>query len=549
MKYISILFLTFFISATTFGQTKDIIQSESITSSLHKANVGKITFMSKNIAIEDCKESDFLKSFELKENSDLNIRTFLGNSLTNYLHQLDTTLTIEELLKKGNFQFSFFIDDSLIYKENLNKNAGTAENKNLRTVFRVPLISSSDEDSWGRFLWMRFYLGNGGEDALTFGTHLLKIEIRPYLKTNEIKVGNIIAQGQITIVVPKPIISEKQIAIQPIKPNSGWKISNENYNKEKIKALNEKIAENRFKEISSIVVIKDGKLLIEEYFNGANRSTLHDTRSVGKSFASTITGIAIKDGFIKNENQTLKEFYNLKTFANYSTRKDSVTIKSLLTMSSGFDASDQNEDSPGNEEKMYPTDNWVKFMLDLPMDSNKIIGENWDYISAGTVLLGDILNKSVPEGLEKYADKKLFKPLGITKYKWQYTPQKIANTAGSLQMNSLDYAKFGQLYKNNGYWNGKQILPTSWAKATMTNYFSQTPDQQAYGYLFWNLNYTVNNKSYDAYVCNGNGGNKIFVFTNQPLVIIVTATAYNKPYAHSQIDKMMQQYILPSIIK
>ena len=62
MKYISILFLIFFISATTFGQTKDIIQSEGITSSLHKANVGKITFMSKIIAIEDYKESDFLKS-------------------------------------------------------------------------------------------------------------------------------------------------------------------------------------------------------------------------------------------------------------------------------------------------------------------------------------------------------------------------------------------------------------------------------------------------------------------------------------------------------
>ena len=549
MKYISILLLSFFISLTSFGQTKDIIQSEGITSPLHKANIGKITFMSKIIPIEDYKESDFLKSFELKENTDLNIRTFLGNSLTNYLHQLDTTLTIDELVQKGNYQFSFFIDDSLVYKENLNKNAGTSENKNLKTVFRVPLISSSNEDSWGRFLWTRFYLGNGGEDALISGTHLLKIEIRPYLKTTEIKVGNLIAQGHLTIIVPKPFITEKQIAIQPINSNSGWKISTDNYDKEKIKALNEKIVGNRFKEISSIVVIKNGKLLIEEYFNGANRNTLHDTRSVGKSFASAITGITIKDGYIKTENQTLKEFYNLKKFSNYSTKKDSVTIKSLLTMSSGFDASDENEDSPGNEEKMYPTTNWVKFMLDLPMDSNKTIGGNWDYISAGTVLLGDILNKSVPEGLEKYADKKLFKPLGITKYKWQYTPQKVANTAGSLQMNSLDYGKFGQLYKNNGYWNGKQILPTSWVKATMTNYFSQTPDQQAYGYLFWNQNYTLNDKSYDSYVCNGSGGNKIFVFTNQPLVIIITATAYNKPYAHSQIDKMMQQYILPAVLK
>ena len=70
-----------------------------------------------------------------------------------------------------------------------------------------------------------------------------------------------------------------------------------------------------------------------------------------------------------------------------------------------------------------------------------------------------------------------------------------------------------------------------------------------YGYLFWKLSYPIDGKSYDAFVCNGNGGNKIFVFTNQPLVIIVTTTAYNRPYAHSQVDKMMEQYILPAVIK
>ena len=115
-------------------------------------------------------------------------------------------------------------------------------------------------------------------------------------------------------------------------------------------------------------------------------------------------------------------------------------------MSSAFNGSDAQSDSPGNEENMYPTDNWVKFALDLSMDSTKSNGQQWDYFTAGVILLGDILNKSVPEGLEKYADKKLFAPLNIKKYQWQYTPQKVANTAGGLQMTSLDYAKVGQLY-------------------------------------------------------------------------------------------------------
>lgn len=555
MRNFTILFFLSIICSLTScgqhisGQIPNITLSDGITSPLHKTNIGKITFMSSIIPIEKYKESDFLNSFEIKENTDLNIRVFLGNSLTNYLHQLDTTLTADELVKKGNYQFLFYVDDNLRYTENLNTGAGLPQQKNKRTILRVPLLSSTNEDSWGRFLWMRFYFRNGGEAALETGSHLLRIEIRPYLEHNGLKTGDIIAQGEINLKIAEPEKATKeQIAVQSIQPNSGWELSKGRYDTKKIRKLNRDIAENKFKKITSIVVIKDGKLLIEEYFNGANRNTLHDTRSVGKSFASTMTGIAIEEGYLENTNQSLSEFYDLTKFSNYSPKKDSVTLKSLLTMSSAFDGSDQDYDSPGNEEKMYPTDNWVKFTLDLAMDSTKKIGKKWDYFTAGVVVLGDVIDKSVPEGLEKYADKKLFKPLGISNYKWQHTPQNVANTAGGLQMNTLDYAKFGQLYKNNGSWNGAQVLSQNWVEKTMTNYFAQTPNQ-AYGFLFWNQKFLVNNKSYEAYLCNGNGGNKIIVFKDQPLVIIVTATAYNQSYSHPQVDRIIQEYLLPAVLK
>lgn len=89
-------------------------------------------------------------------------------------------------------------------------------------------------------------------------------------------------------------------------------------------------------------------------------------------------------------------------------------------MSSASEGNDSDMDSEGNEENMYPSHDWVKFTLDLPVDSvgNK---EEWKYLTAGIVLLGDIMDKSVPGGLEKYAGKKLFKPLNIVNYEWQYT--------------------------------------------------------------------------------------------------------------------------------
>lgn len=547
--WLAFLWLAFLaLSCTALGQS-DLVKNEGIKSPLHQRNVGKVTFMPKLIPIEDYKETDFLKTYELKEKGDLNIRVFMGNSLTNYLHRLAPELTAEELTKSGNYQFSFLVDGALIYRENLHPGAGLAESKNARTVLRVPLTSTTNEDSWGRFLWNRFMM-SGGEDALTAGTHLLKIEIRPYLKTADIKVGDLIAEGQLQVVITKPGVDEKQIAIQPVKAGSGWEISDDDYDKAKIRELNRRIAENSFKEITSVVVIKGGKLLIEEYFNGAERETLHDTRSVGKSFASALVGLAIKDGYIKSENQTLREFYDLNKFANNSPKKESVTIKSLLSMSSAFDGSDMNEDSPGNEEKMYPTSDWVKFTLDLPMDSKKAVGESWDYFTAGVVLLGDILNKAVPSGLEKYADEKLFKPLGVKKYTWQYTPQKVASTAGGLRMRALDFAKFGQLYKNGGLWNGARIIAQSWVDSSLTKHL-RLPDEGNgfYGYLFWSATYNVNGNQYEAFYSSGNGGNKIFIFRDQPLVVVITATAYNKPYAHPQVNRMMEKYILPAIIK
>ena len=542
-----ILILLSVCAITVHGQTNDIVQTDGFVNPLHQANVGRIVFMGSNIPLEQLKETDFLTAYELKLASDLSIRPFLANSITNYLHQLAPDLPADELIKKGNYQFMFYVDGKSIYTENLHHGAGLK--KHTTTTFRVPITSSKGEDWWAIYMFNRFML-NGGEKVLTDGTHQLKIEMRPYINVGEIKVGDIIAQGEIQLIMKTPVLTQEEIAVQPIQANSGWEISNAPIDKPKIEEMNKLIALNKLKEITGVVVIKDGKLLLEEYFNKADRNTLHDTRSVGKSFASTMMGFAIQDGYIKNENQALNKFYDLKQYANYSTKKDSVKLRDLLSMSSAFNGNDSNMESPGNEENMYPTDNWVKFALDLPMDDSKANGKRWDYFTAGVVVLGDVIDKSVPGGLEKYADKKLFAPLGIKNYEWQYTPQKVANTAGGLRMSTLDYARYGQLYQNKGKWKGKQLLSASWVAKTFTK---QLPiggrDNEYYGYLFWNKTFTINGKNYETFYCTGNGGSKIYVFKDIPLTVVITAKAYGRPYGHPQVDKMMQEYILPAVIK
>ncbi|RYY57458.1 MAG: class C beta-lactamase-related serine hydrolase [Chitinophagaceae bacterium] len=550
------------------AQSPDLVAVTAPGLPVHQHNIGRIAFMQGNIPLEKLRESEFLRDFRLDRSKSLNIRVFMDNSITNYMHQIAPALSAEQLLANGNFQFSFLVDGKLVYRENIHHgcNYGSGGDKNSSTSFRVPFTSTTAESWWAMNLWDRF-LSNGGAAAMGNGKHRLTVQLRPYVQLPEglepgdaagsvdavlssanLRVGQLIAEGSLGLQIAKPVVRPGQVKVQPIKPATGWDLSSGKTNPKAIGAMNYAIAAYDLKDITSVVVIKDGRLLIEEYFNGATRDSLHDTRSVGKSFASTIMGIAIRDGYIRDENETLSSVYKLDTYNNYSAAKDSIRFRDLLVMGSCFDGSDQDGNSPGNEENMYPAPDWVRFALNLPVDTVKLQKQRWDYFTAGVVILGDVLDRRVPGGLEKYAAAELFEPLGIHNYQWQYTPQHVPNTAGSLKMRALDYARYVQLYKDRGMYKGRQLLPGHWVDTSLSRQLSITGREgEYYGYLFWNKTLQSGGKSYDTWYCAGNGGNHLVIFRDQPLVIVITAKAYNKPYAHAQADRIITEYLLPSL--
>lgn len=546
MKKIGLFFITILLSSATLGQSGNLVEPNAITSKHHLSQVGKIRFLASPISVDDTKDGDFLAAIELNKSSNLYLRAYLDNSLTNYLHRLAPDATALELNQSGNFQFRFYVDERLIYSENLHPGAFGEQNKNKATVFRVPLTTVKTEDSWGKFLWGRF-MARGGDEALSNGAHKLHIEIRPYVLKPTEKSGDIIAQGDITVNFVEESIAADKLTPATIAQGSQWTLNKAPYSSEKIKELKGAILREKFKQITSIVVIKNGQLALEEYFNGASRETLHDTRSVSKTITSALTGIAIANHHIKDSNQTLGDFYDLRRYDNFSTKKQQITLHHLLTMSSAFDGFDFDESSKGNEENMYPQADWVKWTLGLPL-ANRDSGSQWSYFTAGVVVLGDILDKHVPGGLEKFAATKLFEPLGIKHYQWQYTPQKVANTAGGLQMRSLDLARFGQLYLDQGKWQGTQIIPQAWVAESLKQQVDVPIDNMHYGLLFWNQKFHVGDKKYASFYCSGNGGNKVHIVKELGLVIVITAKAYNTPTMHQQADKIMEKYLLPAFL-
>lgn len=489
-----------------------------------------------------------ISSYNIGSDKDLYLLLSPATSLQAELAKLAPELKTEELLGIGNYSFDFYIDGKKAYTENLGPGAILPQDKITNRPLDIVLVSSSRSGLWSINLWDRF-MAKAGLSLLSTQPKLLEIRVSVYVDQNGIKYSSVQAQALLNITrIPKKIDPLK-MGPQPIPTGSGFKLSKAKLNKELIVALNTKVADQTYRMVNGIVVLKKGELLLEQYYNGEKRETLHDPRSVSKSITSTLTGMAIKEGFISSENVMLKNFYNLQNYANYSPKKDSVKIVDLLSMSAAFEGNDDVETSVGNEENMYPTADYTKFTLDLPMSAGRENGKSWSYFTAGTNLVMDILNKSVAGGVEVFAHHKLFAPLGIDKFEWARTPQGVPFGGGGLRLRALDFAKYGQLYLNGGVYNGKRLLEKSWVKKSFSPLQALPADRSGfYGLLFWNKAFVVAGKAYQVYYSSGNGGNKIYVFKDLPIVIVITASAYGKAFAHIQADEIVEKYLLPAIL-
>jgi CubicO group peptidase (beta-lactamase class C family) len=306
------------------------------------------------------------------------------------------------------------------------------------------------------------------------------------------------------------------------------------------------IQDGTFRKVDSILVVKNGKILVEEYFNGYDRDKLHEIRSATKSLGSALMGIAIDQGKITGVKDKLYAYFQeYEPFQRWDVRKNEITLENVLNMTTGLDCNDMDNSSAGNETNVLEAADIVRFMLDLSLVYEP--GEHWAYSTGSAHLIGAVIERAAGISVQEFARTYLFEPLNITQYNWKTTGG-IAHTGGGFWIRPIDMAKFGQLYLNKGHWHGQKVISEEWINESSKIHVEVT-DDFGYGYLWWKRIFYIDGRPFPAFSAQGNGENHIFVFPDLELVVVLTGSAYGGSYGPAQTSMMMNKYILPAVVQ
>jgi CubicO group peptidase (beta-lactamase class C family) len=288
--------------------------------------------------------------------------------------------------------------------------------------------------------------------------------------------------------------------------------------------------------LHSLMVIRNGNVVAEGWWDPYKPNLNHTLNSLSKSFTSTGIGFAVSEGLISVEDKVTK-FFPDDLPANPSPYLNDMRIKHLLTMTTGNEA-----DTSGPMRRDNQV--WTKGFLSCPVQRQP--GTYFLYNSGATYMLSAIITKVSGKSLFDYLTPRLFKPLGISGIDWETSPQGINTGGWGLRIKTEDIAKLGMLYLQNGIWNGKQVLPASWAKeataykvpnSPMKGQDTSTSDwQQGYCYQFWRCRH-------DFFRGDGAQGQYCLVSRDLNTVIAITSEVQDMQKTLNYV----WDYLLPGI--
>ncbi|XOK64571.1 serine hydrolase domain-containing protein [Paenibacillus elgii] len=315
----------------------------------------------------------------------------------------------------------------------------------------------------------------------------------------------------------------------------------------KLSAL-EPTIKSEYSNINGMVVVRNGYIAYESYYNGYGPDDPHHVASVTKSILSALIGIAIDTGYIKSVDQKVLDFFPEYVPDAADRQKREITIRHLLTMTAPYPFEDWNEPL----DKMCMQADWVKYTLDM-LGQQGSIGA-FKYSTAGAHLLSAILTRSTGTSAREFANERLFKPIGmkeIPDYEmksfgfedlfgknvkgWVNDPNGNSTGGWGLTLTPRDMARFGFVYLNRGHWDNHQIVSEAWIDEST----AMTPHN--YGYLWW----LREEDGVFATLALGDGGNVICCIPEKDLVVAMASEFIIHPRDRWTLIK---EWIIPAVI-
>jgi CubicO group peptidase (beta-lactamase class C family) len=313
-----------------------------------------------------------------------------------------------------------------------------------------------------------------------------------------------------------------------------------------LRALVERIRAGEVRDIHSLLVVKDGRLVLERYFDGHAAERLHTQQSVSKSFTSALVGIAIGKGEIAGVDERVLDFFpESMAIDNLDERKRRIALDDLLTMRSGTDYHERGPGSPHFQLNALSR-GWTSFILDRPMVREP--GTQFQYDSGAVILASELIRRRYDVHADEFAKEHLFAPLGIDRFEWYRNAEGHPHTGGGLSLRSRDMAKLGLLYLREGQWEDRQVVPVEWVRASLKRHVEFEPPRSGaigYGYWWWVYPPDPAGAGRDIFAACGFMGQYIFLVPEHDMIVVVTAGARG-PHQNAPCEFLYAD-ILPAV--
>lgn len=291
--------------------------------------------------------------------------------------------------------------------------------------------------------------------------------------------------------------------------------------------------------LTGLLVSRRGTLVAEQYWDGMSPRRDVNVKSASKSLVSALVGIALEEGVIDGLDQRIADFFPEVLDGDVDRRKRRITIRDLLTMRSGLRST-----SFENYGAWVTGENWVRGVLEMPVVAEP--GGRFIYSTGSTHLLSAILTRASGRSTLAFAREHLFRPLGIEPGGWQRDPQGVYFGGNNLSLSPREMLRFGELYLNEGRWQGERLLPASWVRRSWEVYTHSRRHGYGFGYCWW----TRRLAGHAVHYAWGYGGQFIFVVPDLEMVVVTTST--NRPGTRGggshlrDVYELLREHLLPA---